>query len=116
MNAKKCKALRKQAMLLSTPNEPLRQLVQYAQIAYDAKGKRREAIAAVNNPESFRGRYRSMKSGRSIDPKRLVVHSLPTYSETTSKTPSKTPSAASPTQQQTFWQKLKAKLAKMLHR
>lgn len=108
MNAKKCKELRKLAMSQSPTNEPLRQLVQYAQIAYDAQGKRRTAIAAVNNPNTFRGRYRSMKSGRTIDPKRLVVHSLPTYNETTS--------TASSTQQQTFWQKLKAKLAKALHR
>ena len=110
MNAKKCKALRKQAMLLSTPNEPLRQLVQYAQIAYDAKGKRREAIAAVNNPESFRGRYRSMKSGRSIDPKRLVTASQ--YTNKDGKSTSTQPS----TEHESFWQKLKAKLAKMLHR
>lgn len=106
MNAKKCKELRKLAMSQSPTNEPLRQLVQYAQIAYDAQGKRRTAIAAVNNPESFRGRYRSMKSGRNIDPKRLVMASQ--EKQYTSTAPL--------AQQQTFWQKLKAKLAKALHR
>ncbi len=106
MNAKKCKELRKLAMSQSPTNEPLRQLVQYAQIAYDAQGKRRTAIAAVNNPESFRGRYRNHKSGRTIDRKRLVgARQERMVTETSTRT------GISHPDKETFWQKLRRRFA-----
>ena len=83
MNAKTCKSLRGLAMGQSLPGEPLRQLVQYRQ---ETNGKRDKPgqppyrpIGAVNNPKSFRGRYRNLKSGRIIDEKRILVEQTFTH-------------------------------------
>jgi len=83
MNAKTCKSLRGLAMGQSLPGELLRQLVQYRQ---ETNGKRDKPgqppyrpIGAVNNPKSFRGRYRNLKSGRIIDEKRILVEQTFTH-------------------------------------
>jgi hypothetical protein len=70
MNAKTCKLLRKTAMASSLPGEPIRQLVGFAQLT-NGVHKDYHPIGAVNNPRSFRGRYRNLKSGRVIDPRRM---------------------------------------------
>jgi len=78
MNAKTAKLLRRSALESSLPGEPLRQLVQFAQICnpwYNPVTKKtepRQTVCAVNNPLSFRGRYRNLKSGRTIDMSRIV--------------------------------------------
>ena len=79
MNGSKAKSLRRAAMLSSLEGEPLRQLVQFAQICNPwfnpttKKSEPRRTVCAVNSPLSFRGRYRNLKSGRTIDTKRIVV-------------------------------------------
>lgn len=64
MNAKTCKELRKTARAI-TVGRPERQLVQYV--------NPNKSISAVNAPGTTRAVYREMKSGRTIDPKRIVM-------------------------------------------
>lgn len=77
MNAKTCKELRKTARAI-TVGRPERQLVQYRQQAnpvYDPVAEKmvpRHAVCAVNMPGTTRAVYREMKTGRTIDPKRIV--------------------------------------------
>jgi hypothetical protein len=77
MNLKEAKLLRKTAMSMSLPGEPKSQLVMSKQQCnpwYNSVTKKTEtrtAYCAVNNPHSFRGRYRNLKSGRSIDVRRI---------------------------------------------
>jgi hypothetical protein len=62
---------------MSLPGEPLSQLVMFKQLCnpwfnpITKKTEPRTAYCAVNNPRSFRGRYRNLKSGRFIDTKRI---------------------------------------------
>lgn len=76
MNAKHVKQLRKTATFESNAGEPKSQLVMFKQqctprMGPDGKTHTPTAFCAVNNPFTFRGRYRTLKSGRSIDVKRI---------------------------------------------
>lgn len=75
MNAKKCKRLRRIARSLSNVGEPLRQLVMFKQlctpVVIDGKTRDRTTFGAVNNPNTFRGRYRTLKNKRTIDVRRI---------------------------------------------
>lgn len=67
MNAKTCKELRKTARAI-TVGRPERQLVQYA--------NPNKSISAVNMPGTTRYVYRNLKTGRTIDPKRIVMEKV----------------------------------------
>lgn len=116
MNAKNAKLLRKIAMNASTPGEPLRQLVQFSQIAYgvDEKGNvvRRHSVCAVNNPDTFRGRYRNLKSGRTIDRKRILVEKV------RNDAPRERPTVTTPTvkPQKSWLQRMSEKFNHVFHR
>ena len=89
MNAKKCKELRRTARFTSNPGESLRQLVGFAQLTngqHDKPGMPKyQPISAVNNPQTFRGRYRNLKSGRVIDPRRMEMASRVMHAQAAEK-------------------------------
>lgn len=119
MNAKKAKELRTIAMNSLLPGEPLRQLVLFKQVCTprtgpDGKTYTPVAHGAVNNPKTFRGRYRNLKSGRVIDTKRIEAAAKDIEFIRTSTT---TAQQAQPTHPKPNWlQKLAQKLAQKFSR
>ena|SRR3990172_5661483 len=95
MNLKQAKELRKIAMRASASGEPMRQLIMYKQLTTPTVNRAGETYVptrycAVNNPNTFRGRYRTLKNGRAIDMRRveMAMHDIKASARRATEVPS----------------------------
>lgn len=116
MNDKKAKQLRKQAQAMTVGN-PTRLLVQGRQelnAENQKKANARYVIGAVNAPGTTRGVYRALKSGRTIDPKIIVMQQDPPKRSEVAQATASISRANAP--QRSFLQRMRDQFNRWLHR